>query len=95
MISNYILASKAWNGLANTSTIPIAVLKSEALGFLKCPAKVPFEHIVLMLCAQTYATNEIINGMEQFAWDMLQKHKYREFPDFVGWEPTTLTKRGM
>jgi hypothetical protein len=92
MISNFLLARNGFPGRSNTTTIPVAVLKSMASAFIKCPIKTPFEHILWAFSAQTFADNLMINGTEVQAWDFFVARK--DFDQMEGWAPTTLTKDG-
>lgn len=91
VVANFILARSGMTGQANNDTIPLYVLKKLAAAFLTCPVKVSYQEMLWTFGAQTFSTNEVINGTELGSWKLLLSHK--RF--LKSWSPTTPTKAGQ
>lgn len=90
--ANSIMAGLGMTGRAHKNTVPPALLKHMAKHSLLCPIKIPFEHFIWSFAANSYATDQDINGCEHRAWNVLQKE--RSFEQMKSWTPTTPTKAG-
>jgi hypothetical protein len=92
VVANYLLARSGLSGEANTESIPVAVLKIQASRFIDYPTMIPFEDMLWAFGAFTYTSEQITNGCEIRAWDILQKEK--SFKRLVTWYPKSLTRNG-
>lgn len=92
VVANFLLARSGLSGEANTESIPVAVLRIMASSFFAYPTMTPFEDMIWAFGASTYTSEQITNGCEIRAWNILQKEKY--FKRLETWYPKSLTRTG-
>lgn len=92
VVSNFILARSGLSGEANIQSISVAGLKIMARSFFDYQYMIPFEEMLWAFAASTYTNEQVVNGCEVRAWNLLQKEK--RFKRLETWHPKILTRTG-